>query len=233
MDISVECSPAYSMAYVSLLAGESFVVEHGAMAMMSEGVAVKGSLHGGVGRAIMRKTFGEESFFMGTYTAEVHGAWIAVAPPFPGDVTILEIDHHHPMICETGAVVGHADTVHVDVKYAGARAIVLREGAATLRLHGEGKALLSSYGGIQRFELGEEQSLVVDTGHLVAWSEGMQLRIGMLGGAVASQLTGEGLVARLTGPGVLYVQTRAEQEFKSWLFPDRAQNTGRHGSKKH
>jgi uncharacterized protein (AIM24 family) len=44
-------------------------------------------------------------------------------------------------------------------------------------------------------------------------------------GSAATAITGgEGLVAVLEGHGVVLVQTRAEQELRNWLFPDKAPN---------
>jgi uncharacterized protein (AIM24 family) len=66
--------------------------------------------------------------------------------------------------------------------------------------------------------------MVVDSAHLVGFDEGIQLRIKMLGGALTSGITGEGLVAEITGPGRVWIQTRSEAALGSWLFPDRSQN---------
>jgi uncharacterized protein (AIM24 family) len=39
-------------------------------------------------------------------------------------------------------------------------------------------------------------------------------------------MSGEGIVARLTGPGPVFIQTRAEQGLTSWLAPSRAHDNG-------
>lgn len=224
MRIDIQGRPSYAVAYIFMEYGEGFVVEHGAMAMMSEGISAKSKMEGGVAKAFMRRTFADESFFMTTYTADVHGAWVALTPRYPGDVTDVEIDEGHTLIVESGSLLGHSHGVEPDVKYAGLKTMLMQEGITAIRLRGEGTALLSSYGGFQSFQLGPGESVIVDTGHLVAWSETCEMNIGLLGGALTSALSGEGLVARLTGPGVVYTQTRAEQEFKEWLFPSREQN---------
>jgi uncharacterized protein (AIM24 family) len=48
----------------------------------------------------------------------------------------------------------------------------------------------------------------------------------MLGGARVAAMSGEGIVARLTGPGPVFIQTRAEQGLTSWLAPSRAHDNG-------
>ena len=105
--------------------------------------------------------------------------------------------------------------------------IVLREGASMLRVSGVGDLLLGAYGGLQRFELGVGEHLIVDTGHLVGYSEGMNVKVGPLSSVTTSVVVGEGLVGVLEGPGVVYTQTRSEQSMRSWLLPERQQNTGK------
>jgi uncharacterized protein (AIM24 family) len=66
--------------------------------------------------------------------------------------------------------------------------------------------------------------MVVDTGHIVGFSDNMQPKIGMMGSATTAITGGEGLVGVFEGPGVILMQTRAEQELRNWIFPDKEQN---------
>ena len=96
-----------------------------------------------------------------------------------------------------------------------------------LKVVGSGSALVGTYGGLDKILLAEGESTIVDTGHLVAMTEDVTMKVGPLGSVTASALTGEGLVALLTGgPGgsAIWIQTRAEQQFREWLFPQREQN---------
>lgn len=229
MKSTIECRPSYALAYLSLAYRETVFVEAGAMVAMSDGISVVASTGGGLARAAVRKVVGQETFFMGRYTADVEGAWVAVAPKYPGDMTEVAVDAQSTLFVQSGSLIAHSEGVENDTRYAGARQIVLREGATTVKLSGEGSAVIGAYGGLQRFSLGEGERLVVDTGHLVAWGQDVQLRIGPLGGAVAAVATGEGLVAVLTGTGpanTVWVQSRAESQLRNWLLPNRTQNTG-------
>lgn len=228
VDVNLTCAPSYTIAYCTLAYGESVLVERGGMAAMSAGLEVSAGLgSGGVAKAAMRKAFGGESFFMGRYKAAVHGAWVAVAPPYPGDIMVLDLHGHGDgMRLESGALLAASEDVDINVKYAGLGSIVLREGATMLHVGGHGKVLVSSYGGIQQFNLREGESIVLDTGHLVGFSDTVRMQVGPLSGITTSAITGEGLVAHLTGPGLVLMQTRAEQGIVDWLMPRRAQNTG-------
>lgn len=225
MQVDVKCSPASALAYCYLTAGESVRCEAGAMAAMSGGISVKADAGpGGLVKGMLRKGLGGESFWMGRYTADVHGAWVALAPKFPGDIAVVDLTDGG-IVAEAGSLLALSDGVSADVKFAGLRHVMLHEGATLLRLHGEGKAVVSSYGGLQRFELGPDEHIIIDTGHLVAYSDTMRLRVGPLSGLMTAAFSGEGLVGILEGPGTVWIQTRAEQALKSWLMPEHWQNT--------
>jgi uncharacterized protein (TIGR00266 family) len=225
MDVRLTCSPSYTLAYCHLAASEVVMVEAGAMAAMSAGVRTSGSVGpGGIGKAVMRKALGGEGFFMARYQAELEGAWVAVAPRYPGDIAAERITPDAGMLIEQGSLLAVSQGLSVDVKYAGVRNIVLQEGVTLLRVSGDGDLLAGTYGGLQRFVLGDGEQVIVDTGHLVGFSDTVKTKIHMLGGAATSVVSGEGLVGVITGPGVVLMQTRAEQALRSWLFPDRSQN---------
>lgn len=224
MHVDLAAQPAYAIAYIRLAANEEVEVERGAMVAMSAAVEVSTTTGGGVARAAMRKMVGQENFFLARYRSRVDGGWVAVAPRFPGDIVTVDIQPGADLLVQTGAFLAHSAGIETDMRFGGLGSVAQREGAALIHASGDGQMLLCSYGGIQRFDLGGEK-LIVDTGHLLAFSAGMAMRIGPLSSILTSQLSGEGLVAEITGPGVVYIQTRAEQALRSWLMPEREQNT--------
>ena len=59
---------------------------------------------------------------------------------------------------------------------------------------------------------------MVDNGHLVAWPDYMDYKIEKAsGGWVSSLISGEALVCRFTGPGVVLIQTRKPEAFTQWI----------------
>jgi uncharacterized protein (AIM24 family) len=68
-------------------------------------------------------------------------------------------------------------------------------------------------------DLGPGQGYTVDTGHLVAFTEGVGFNVRRIGGLKSTLFSGEGLVVDLTGPGKVFMQTRSEDAFLSWLVP--------------
>jgi uncharacterized protein (TIGR00266 family) len=226
MRISLAGQPSYTLAYCYLEHGEAISCESGAMVALSAGIRAQAALEGGVVRSALRRTLGGESLIMARYTASVHGAWVALAPRYPGDITAVEVQPGSELLVQSAALLAHSEGVVVDVRFSGPQAVLLREGVSVLKVSGSGTVLFSAYGALQSFPLQTGEAVVVDTGHLVAWSPTCTTRIGPLSGVVSSTLTGEGLVAEMTGPGRVWIQSRAEQGIRDWLFPDRQHDTG-------
>ena len=224
MRVQVDGAPAYAIAYCFLETGETVYIENDGMALMSEGIRVSMSTGGGIGKGLLRKAFGGEGLVMGAYMAEVSGAWVAATPKFPGDVRALDLGKTGPLLAQSGALVAFDDQVDVSVKAGNISSALATRGVTLLKMSGIGVSVIGSYGAISEFDVEYGQSVIVDTGHLVAFSDNMEIETGFLGGMVTSAATGEALVTKLYGPGHVYIQTRAEDQLLGWLNPLREQN---------
>ena len=60
---------------------------------------------------------------------------------------------------------------------------------------------------------------MVDTGHLVTFEEQIDYDVKKVAGWKSTLFSGEGLVAELTGPGKINLQSRSQDSFLSWLIP--------------
>ena len=68
--------------------------------------------------------------------------------------------------------------------------------------------MLSCYGALDRFELQPGQQVVVDTNHMVAFAESVQMELTRASDSfMKSAKTGEGFVFVFTGPGELMMQS--------------------------
>ncbi len=208
------------MAICSLSYGERLFVERQAMAAMSDGLGVSATTGGtGVARALLRRATVGEAIVFSAFQAERDGAWVAVTPKSPGDIHEIDVDPDVPLVVEAGAILAYGEGLTPQLRYGGVKGVLMREGLLFSRMRGEGTVLLASYGGIEKLELREGEGAIVDTGHLVAFTEGMHYEIGPLGSIATASLTGEGLVSRFQGPGTVLMQTRCEEQLRSWLDP--------------
>ncbi len=217
MNITVEHRPSYALGIVQLEAGESVKAETGAMVSMSGNVNVESGVQGGLLKGAMRKVLGGESFFVNTFTAQGAAGHVTFAPSLPGDV----VDHlvQGDLYVQSGSYLAGDPGVETDIKWGGARAFFASEGLFLLHLKGSGHVLLSSFGAIHKVPVDSSQSLIIDTGHIVAFDSSLQWNVRKVSGIFTSLISGEGLVAEFSGTGNVYLQTRSNQAFLDWLLP--------------
>jgi uncharacterized protein (TIGR00266 family) len=218
MNVDIRYRPSYSLAMVTLDPGESIQVESGAMVGMSPNLEMETEASGGLLKSLGRKMFGGESFFLNTYTGSSPGDSVALAPPLPGDVAVIEM-RGETLLVQSGSYLASSEGIKVDTKWSGAKTFFGSEGLIMLRVSGSGTLIVSSYGAIHPVELEAGQSYVVDTGHLVTFEEHMNFEVKKVAGWKSTLFSGEGLVAELTGPGKLTLQSRSQDSFLAWLLP--------------
>ena len=218
MQIELKYRPSYSLGIVKLDPGETLQVEGGSMVSMSADINIQTQARGGLLKSLGRALLGGESFFQNTYQAGPKGGEVTVAPALPGDLYIAELQGESLMV-QSGSYVASSENVSVDTKWGGAKTFFASEGLIMLRVSGQGKAILSSYGAIHEINLGAGERYTIDTGHLVAFSENMGFNVRSVGGLKSTLFSGEGLVVDMTGPGRVLLQTRSTDAFLSWLIP--------------
>ncbi len=217
MDVDIRYSPSFALGVITLPPGGEVKAEAGAMTSMSGGVEIETTAQGGLLKGLKRSMLGGESFFINTFTAP-SGGELTVAPTLPGDIVRMQAGHAAMMV-QSGSWLASDPAVDVDTKWGGARTFFSGEGLFLLRCSGAGDMIVSSFGAIERRDLAEGEVLKIDTGHIVAFAEGISYQVSKVGGWKSTLLSGEGLVATFTGPGALWLQTRSPADFIGWLTP--------------
>ncbi|MCH9719663.1 MAG: TIGR00266 family protein [Actinomycetia bacterium] len=217
MHSEIKFSPSFASAEVTLSPGEACKAEAGAMLGMA-GVEIETSTQGGLMKGLKRSVLGGESFFMNTFTAGNAGGTVTFAPTLPGDIVSWQLTGQ-TVYLQSGAYLASAMGIEVDTKFGGGKTFFSSEGLFILKCSGHGELLVSSYGAIDAKQLAAGESYTVDTGHMVGWSEGVQYNVRKVGNWKSTFLSGEGLVVDLTGPGMIYTQTRSQDAFLDWLLP--------------
>jgi uncharacterized protein (TIGR00266 family) len=221
MEVKLLYHPSYTMANVNLSAGEEIRAESGAMVSMGDGVTMETKMQGGFLKAIGRSFLGGESFFMNTFKS-ANGGEINFAPPLPGDMFVMDLER--PMLIQSGSYVASENSVEIDTKFGGVKTFFASEGLFLLRATGSGKILLSSFGAIHELILQAGQKYTIDTGHFVAFDEGIGFNVRRVGGIKSTLFSGEGLVVDVTGPGRVLIQSRSTNSFLGWLIPKLPKN---------
>ncbi len=225
MEYTIEHGPSYALGVIQLHAGERMQAEAGAMVSMSDTIEMKSEVRGGLMKGLKRSVLGGESFFINKFEASGPGGEVTVAPALPGDIVALEVGGP-PLLIQSGSFLAAGDGVEIDTKWGGGKTFFSGEGLFLLKATGAGTIFLSSYGAIRMIELGAGQRYTVDTGHMVAFDESVRYSVGKSGGWRTTLTSGEGLVAKLEGPGRFYMQTRSADAFVDWLAPKLPSKSG-------
>lgn len=218
MDIAIRHNPSFAVARCAMRGGEVVRAESGAMMATSEGVTIEAAMQGGLMKSLKRGVLGGESFFITTYTAPPAGGWVDVAAHLPGDMITVEVSGQ-PYFIQRGSYIASEAGVEIDTKWGGFKSMFGGEGGFLLRATGDGTVVLSCYGALDRIRLAEGETVVVDSGHMVAFSEGVtfDLRRASGGKTMQSLKSGEGFVFDFRGPGEVMVQSRNPDALVQWL----------------
>jgi uncharacterized protein (TIGR00266 family) len=222
MHHDILCQPASSAARLTLGAGESVTAEVGAMIAMSSGFTVETTTRkkgggGGIVKGLKRMLAGE-NLFLNHFTATQANQSLIIGPRLMGDII------HFPMTGGTVIVQGSswlasATGIDIDATWQGlGKALFSGESMFWVKCSGAGDLFLSSFGAIYPVHVNGEY--VVDTGHIVAFDDTLQFKIGKAGKSlVGSLLGGEGLVCKFSGQGRLYCQSHNPPSFGKLVGP--------------
>jgi uncharacterized protein (TIGR00266 family) len=209
---------AYAMTRVTLDPNEQIQAEGGTLVGMDPNISIKTGATGGFLRSLGRKMLGGESFFLNTFTADANGGELLTAPSLPGDMRVMQMADTSYLV-QSGSYIASSMGIEVNTQWGGAKTFFGGEGLFMLRCKGSGTLVLSSYGAIHQMQLASGQRYTVDSGHIVAFPESMTYHLRRVGGWKSTLFSGEGIVVDLTGPGDVYLQTRSQDAFLSWLVP--------------
>lgn len=215
--------PDFSMLKVTFTGvGEQLLAESGAMVSMSSGVELTTAMRGGLGRALKRKVLGGESLFQNTFTSNREGQEVWLAPGGEGDIAARELTAGEELFLQSGCYLGHiGETLKVDTKWGGVKGFFSGVGAFLLRITGPGLLFYATYGAVRQIDLPAGGPLAVDTGHIVAFTQGVAYKVRPFAGMKGLLFSGEGLVADFHGAGSVFLQTRNPVSLASFLHPYR------------
>ena len=185
---------------------------------MSSTIEVSGGTEGGIMRGLGRLLSGE-SFFFQYLTANRGDGEVLIGHAVPGGIIDVELDGSYGLRVQKNGFLAATDNIQVDTKAQNlVRGMFSGEGLFILNVSGRGTVFLSSYGSIHAINLAPGEEYIVDNGHLVAWADYMQYNIEKASsGWGNSIMSGECLVCRFRGPGIVLIQTRNPKGFTSWL----------------
>ncbi len=219
MDYEIKYKPSYSMLVIKLEPNESITAEAGAMTYMEPNIDVntrkrEKSLLGTIGLTLL----GRQSFFVNDYTAKSAPGEVAFVSAPVGDIETLEVKPNQGYIIQSSSYIASTKNVELDMKWQGFTKGLFGQGLFMIKVSGEGKLFINTFGAIDKHTLAAGKSLIVDNFHLVAFSDTCDYKVRKFGGLKSTILGGEGLVTEIKGPGDIYIQTKNLREFVEWLW---------------
>ncbi len=203
--------------HMTLEPGQKVYAEAGSMLYMTDSIQLKttmntkdeGGLLGGIMSGLKRAVAGE-SFFVTMFEANHSPGEVVFSASYPGKIIHCNLKETGPLLCqrdaflcaEPGVDISIAFTQRIGAGFFGGEGFILQ------KLSGQGHAFIHAGGLILTRDLAPGESLRVDTGCLVAFTEGVDYDIQMASGIKTMFFGGEGLFyARLKGPGRVYLQS--------------------------
>lgn len=205
---------------IELDPGETVIAEAGSMNYMDQGIKFETKMGDGSNpksgfwdkmKQVGKRMLTGESLFMTHFTNQGGGKQkVAFAAPYPGKIIPLELSHYNQEIfCQKDAFLCAAMGTKVGIAFAQKLGVGLfgGEGFILQKLNGDGRAFIHVGGTVVRKELRGE-TLMVDTGCLAAFSQGIEYNIARAGNLKSMVFGGEGLfLATLRGYGTVWLQS--------------------------
>lgn len=218
---------------IELDPNETVISEAGSMMMINPNIHMEtifgdGSTSGGNGFmdklfAAGRRTLTGESLFMTTFTNRGTGKdHVYFAAPYPGKIIPIDLSQFGgEFICQKDAFLAAAKGVQIGIALQKRLGVGFfgGEGFIMQRLSGDGMAFIHAGGAIMKRDLQPGETLLVDTGCLVGMTKDVAYEIETIPGLKTKLFGGEGIfLARLRGPGTVYVQSLPFSRFASRIF---------------
>jgi len=225
---------------VELDPGEAAVGEAGSMMFMDAGIDMdtvfgdgseqQGGIFGKLLGAGKRLVTGE-SLFTTVYTNNTRQKQrVAFAAPYPGK--IMPMDLHRlggALVCQKDSFLCAARGVSLGIFFQRKLSVGFfgGEGFIMQKLEGNGLAFVHAGGTIEKRELQPGQTLMVDTGCLVAMTPNVGFEVQYVGKIKTALFGGEGLFfAKVTGPGTVWLQSLPFSRLASRIFAAAPQRGG-------
>lgn len=218
MKFTIEHAPVYASLRVDMERGEAFRAEPGAMLSMSPSIELETTTSGKGLFGTIKAAVGGESIFASIFTA-LHGPGeLFLAPSAPGD--IIRIDLQNQMILAYGGAYLAGDASLELGARGSLKAMIGGSDLFLTTISGTGPVFLNGFGAIYTKTLGPGEPYIVDSGHVVAFTDGIQYSIKKAArGLFSTVASGEGLVCMFSGPGTIWMQTRNVRGFAQVLAP--------------
>jgi uncharacterized protein (TIGR00266 family) len=216
---------------VSLGNGQSIISNGGELSWMSAGVALS-TKTAGAGQSgvlgVLKRVVAGGTLFMTEYTASADGATVAFATKMPGHIRPVALaDGTEYMVSQHGFMAATKDvTLNIGFQQKLGAGIFGGAGFILQRLGGNGVAWIELSGELVEYDLAAGEQLLVHPGHVGLFEAALTFEITTVKGVKNMLFGAESIfLARLTGPGKVWLQTLTLPNLAHALSPYLPQTT--------
>jgi len=220
---------------IGLEGGDRIVAEPGEFSWMSDSVQMRTTAYAAGARSIwgaLGRAFSGGGLFMTEYSAPAGRGVVAFAAKVPGSIMQVDVPaghsyliHRHGFLCGTEGL-----QLSTGFQRSLGAGIFGGDGFLLQRLSGPCTAWVELGGEVVTYELAPGETLRVHPGHIGMFQDSVTFDVTLMRGFANALFGGDGLfVARLTGPGKVWLQTLTVPNLAHALAPylagDAVQNT--------
>ena len=198
---------------VQLKSGQSVISQGGEMSWMSPSISMSTQTSGAGGSGlggVFKRALAGGSIFMSEYTAQGDTGIVAFATKMPGHIKPISVSADKEyMVSRHGFMAATPDvTLNVAFQQKLGVGIFSGNGFILQRIGGQGTAWIELSGELVEYELAAGEVMMVHPGHIGLFEASVNLEIQAVKG-IKNMLFGADTIflAKLTGPGKIYLQT--------------------------
>jgi uncharacterized protein (TIGR00266 family) len=172
--------------------------------------------------ALKRRMMGQSLFL--TYFHSSTPGEIGFAGTYPGKIQSFELKAGETVFVQRDSFLVAQSSTQFNIAFVKrlGTGFFGGEGFILEKITGPGAVFIHAGGDFVEFTLGAGEVLQVDTGCIVAFEEGVDYDIQLVGGIKTALFGGEGLfLATLTGPGRVLIQSMTLEKMRRELVPHR------------
>lgn len=192
-----------AMVEIRIPKNEKIRTEHGVVIAMSDTCEIELATN-------WRGFFSQQSFIQQHVVSTGDNDWVFLSPDSYGDIVVFNLKQYGPLNIMKHNYLASSENVDLNIELqADVPKILFSGGLFIMRARGEGMVAVHASGGIDKIDVTPGKPVKVDNGNIVAWSAGVQYELVRATRSLfASAVSSEGLFARFTGRGCVYISTR-------------------------
>ena len=220
---------------VQLQPGQSVISQGGELSWMSPTIAMSTQTSGAGGSGfggVFKRALSGTSIFMSQYTASGGQGMVAFATKMPGHIKAVSVDANQEyMVSRLGFMAATPD-VNLTIAFQQKLGVGIFSGNGFImqRIGGQGTAWIELSGELVEYDLAAGEVMMVHPGHIGLFDARVNLEIQAVKG-IKNMLFGADTIflAKLTGPGKIYLQTLTLPGLAHAISPYLPQSEGNSG----